>query len=96
MEEIQQLILSSLERAGEIEDSVAFAHANAIDHVKLTGQALSLESSGIINKKVSVPSMFREMLKDIYINILAQWVLCICFRISRRAKLFLLPKQRSI
>ena len=53
MADIQHLILRTLDSAGDILDSVKFANERGIDHVKLTGQALSLESSEIIRKQVS-------------------------------------------
>lgn len=52
MSEIQQLLLRSLADAGEIQDSVEFATKHDLDHTRLTGQALSLEASSLVQKEV--------------------------------------------
>lgn len=52
MTEVQQLILKELASSGNIPDSVSFARDQNIDHTKITGQALSLESSKVITKQV--------------------------------------------
>ena len=52
MSEVQQLILQHLASKGNILDSVQFAQDNGVDHTKLTGQALSLESAKLISKQV--------------------------------------------
>ena len=52
MTEIQQLILKELASQGDILDSVKFARDQSVDHTKITGQALSLESSKLITKQV--------------------------------------------
>ena len=76
MTEIQQLILEELASSGDILDSVQFAREKSIDHTKITGQALSLESAQVITKQVRrvMPSaMLQQSLdtrKSLHVRIL--------------------------
>ena len=56
MADIQTLILMRLQEDGEIPDTVSLAKDHSIDHAKITGQALSLEAAGLVEKQVLLSS----------------------------------------
>lgn len=50
--EIEEAVLTEIGQSGEISDTGAFAESLGFDHRRVAGVALSLESTGLILKRV--------------------------------------------
>lgn len=53
-DEVEDLVLGTIDGEGGIEDTVAFAQTHQIDHKRIAGLALSLHSLDYIKKEVGL------------------------------------------